>query len=136
MDQRHDVGRSKIRTWVPVIYFLSDAHIGSRAMDNREEHEKEVCSLLLRLGQDATEIYLLGDIFDFWYEFVWQKPEEYRLTLDTLKSLTERGITEADKRPFFLKTFNTHLTNCWFSASVRLPYLRSKRSKMPVFSII
>lgn len=62
-------------------------------MDNREEHEKEVCSLLLRLGQDATEIYLLGDIFDFWYEFVWQKPEEYRFTLDTLKSLTERGIT-------------------------------------------
>ena len=76
-----------------MIYFLSDAHIGSRAMDNRKEHEAQVCDFLLRLGEDATEIYLLGDMFDFWYEYVWRKPEEYRLTLDTLRLLTDKGIT-------------------------------------------
>ena len=75
-----------------MIYFLSDAHIGSRAMADRKEHEKRVCSLLRQLGEDASEMYLLGDMFDFWYEYVWSKPEEYRLTLDTLKALTDRGV--------------------------------------------
>lgn len=76
-----------------MIYFLSDAHIGSRAMPDRKEHEERVCSLLKKLGEDATHIYLLGDIFDFWYEFVWGKPTEYSLTLTTLRQLTDRGIT-------------------------------------------
>ena len=75
-----------------MIYFLSDAHIGSRALPDRQEHERKVCRLLRRIGEDATEIYLLGDMFDFWYEFVWQKPEEYRLTTDTLRALTDKGI--------------------------------------------
>ena len=76
-----------------MVYFLSDAHIGSRALPDPKAHEKQVTDLLLSIAEDATEIYLLGDIFDFWYEFVWHKPTEYRLTLHTLKSLTDRGIT-------------------------------------------
>lgn len=75
-----------------MVYFLSDAHIGSRALTDRRQHERRVCSLLKQLGNDAKEIYLLGDIFDFWYEYLWQKPEEYRLTLDTLRSLTDKGV--------------------------------------------
>ena len=75
-----------------MIYFLSDAHIGSRALADRVEHEKRVCAFLNQLAQDATEIYLLGDMFDFWYEYVWRKPKEYDLTLNTLKALTDQGV--------------------------------------------
>ncbi len=75
-----------------MIYFLSDAHIGSRAMADRHEHEQRVCALLRSFAADATAIYLLGDIFDFWYEYVWRKPEEYTLTLSTLRELTDSGI--------------------------------------------
>ncbi len=75
-----------------MIYFLSDAHIGSRALADRVAHEKQVCDLLVKLSHDATAIYLLGDWFDFWYEYVWGKPEEYALTLSTLRSLTDKGI--------------------------------------------
>ena len=75
-----------------MIYFISDAHIGSRALENRAAHEQRVCSLLAALAADATEIYLLGDMFDFWYEYVWRKPQEYNLTLTTLRSLTDKGI--------------------------------------------
>ncbi len=75
-----------------MIYFLSDAHIGSRALDDRAAHEKKVCNCLLSVARDATEIYLLGDWFDYWYEYVWRKPQEYGLTLSTIRQLTDKGI--------------------------------------------
>ncbi|MBR1564892.1 MAG: UDP-2,3-diacylglucosamine diphosphatase [Paludibacteraceae bacterium] len=75
-----------------MIYFLSDAHIGSRALGDRAAHEKHVCQCLLSLSSDATAVYLLGDWFDYWYEYVWRKPQEYSLTLATLRQLTGRGI--------------------------------------------
>lgn len=76
-----------------MIYFLSDAHIGSRAMDD-PGHQERFVSLLSDLAKDATAIYLLGDIFDFWSEYVWpdKSKKEYKPLLDCLKGLTDRGI--------------------------------------------
>ena len=76
-----------------MIYFLSDAHIGSRAVDD-SGHQQRFVQLLEQLSQDATAFYLLGDIFDFWSEYVWpdKSKEEYKPLLDCLKSLTDRGI--------------------------------------------
>ena len=76
-----------------MIYFLSDAHIGSRAM-NDPKHQLRFVALLEQMAQDATAIYLLGDIFDFWSEYIWRDrtKEEYKPTLACLKSLTDRGI--------------------------------------------
>lgn len=76
-----------------MIYFLSDAHIGSRAM-NDAGHQQRFVSLLEHLAQDATAIYLLGDIFDFWSEYVWRdrSKAEYQPVFSCLRSLTDRGI--------------------------------------------
>ena len=76
-----------------MIYFLSDAHIGSRAMDD-PQHQVRFVALLEELAHDASAIYLLGDIFDFWAEYVWHDPskEEYKPLLDCLRSLTDRGV--------------------------------------------
>ena len=76
-----------------MIYFLSDAHIGSRAM-NDPEHQLRFVQLLEQLAEDATAIYLLGDIFDFWSEYIWRdrSKEEYKPILTCLRSLTDRGI--------------------------------------------
>ena len=76
-----------------MIYFLSDAHIGSRAMDD-PQHQMRFVGLLEELSQDATAFYMLGDIFDFWSEYVWpdRSKEEYKPLLDCLKGLTDRGI--------------------------------------------
>ncbi len=48
--------------------------------------------MLSDLGRDATAIYLLGDIFDFRFEYFWHTEELYQGYLDTLKSLTAQGI--------------------------------------------
>lgn len=75
-----------------MIYFLSDAHLGSLAVADPHAHQKRVTDLLLRMGNDATAIYLLGDIFDFWFEYFWGKPQGFDLVLDTLHTLTSKGI--------------------------------------------
>lgn len=76
-----------------MIYFLSDAHIGSRAMDD-PQHQERFVSLLRQLAQDATAIYLLGDIFDFWSEYFWRdsSKQEYEPLLSCLRSITDAGI--------------------------------------------
>ena len=76
-----------------MIYFLSDAHIGSRAMDD-PNHQERFVALLCQLSQDATAIYLLGDIFDFWSEYFWRdsSKQEYEPLLTCLRSVTDAGI--------------------------------------------
>ena len=76
-----------------MIYFLSDAHIGSRAVDDAG-HQQRFVALLNSLAADATAIYLLGDIFDFWAEYVWpdSSKEEYEPIMACIRGLTERGI--------------------------------------------
>lgn len=75
-------------------YFLSDAHIGSRAMTDRLAHQQRVVRLLWRMAEDAEAIYLLGDMFDYWYEYLWhdEAKQEYAPFLQTLRTLTSRGI--------------------------------------------
>ena len=77
-----------------MFYFLSDAHLGSRAIDNPQAHQQTLIAMLQHMAKDATAIYMLGDIFDFWYEYFWcdRSKEQYRPFLDTLKSLTVKGI--------------------------------------------
>lgn len=75
-----------------MVYFLSDSHIGSRAMGDSVQHQEKVAGLFRLMQKDATEIYLLGDIFDFWCEYVWEKPQGYDIILDTLLDLTRSGI--------------------------------------------
>ena len=52
-----------------MIYFLSDAHLGSLAIEDGQAHQQKVIDLLEQMSQDATAIFLLGDTFDFWMEY-------------------------------------------------------------------
>ena len=77
-----------------MIYFLSDAHLGSRAISDQQAHQQTLIAMLQEMAKDATTIYLLGDVFDFWCEYFWadRSKEQYHPFLNTLKSLTEKGI--------------------------------------------
>ena len=77
-----------------MIYFLSDAHLGSRAINNPQVHQQTVIDMLRSMAQDANAIYLLGDIFDFLCEYFWQdkSKRQYQPFLQTLKDITNKGI--------------------------------------------
>jgi hypothetical protein len=74
------------------IYFASDFHLGLPAGSSPLEREKKVVSWLNSVVHDAREIYLLGDIFDFWWEYKLVVPRGFTRFLGTLSKITDSGI--------------------------------------------
>lgn len=75
-----------------MIYFLSDAHLGSRLVKDPRAHEKKLVDWLEGTKVDATAIYLLGDIFDFWFEYRTVVPKGFVRFLGKLAELVDAGI--------------------------------------------
>lgn len=74
------------------IYFASDFHLGLKAGGRPLDREKKVVSWLEAIAPEAEEIYLLGDIFDFWWEYKLVVPRGFTRFLGTLASITDSGI--------------------------------------------
>lgn len=73
------------------IYFLSDFHLGA---PNREEsllREKKIVSFFKSIENSAAEIFILGDIFDFWFEYKDVVPKGYTRLLGKLAEITDNG---------------------------------------------
>ncbi|NDD48023.1 MAG: UDP-2,3-diacylglucosamine diphosphatase, partial [Flavobacteriia bacterium] len=51
------------------IYFASDLHLGAPTHQASAEREKRFCTWLDRIKGDAQALYLVGDLFDFWFEY-------------------------------------------------------------------
>jgi UDP-2,3-diacylglucosamine hydrolase len=73
-------------------YFISDVHLGAPAMNNNPEREKLFVDWLETAGKDAAAIYMLGDIFDFWYEYRKVVPRGFVRTLGKIAELSDKGI--------------------------------------------
>ncbi len=74
------------------IYFASDFHLGLAAGSPPLEREKKVVRWLNSVSGDAKEIYLIGDIFDFWWEYRLVVPRGFTRFLGTISELTDSGI--------------------------------------------
>ena len=74
------------------IYFTSDFHLGLPAGSPPVEREKKVVRWLNFVAPDAKEIYLLGDIFDFWWEYKLVVPRGFTRFLGTTAAITDSGI--------------------------------------------
>ena len=74
------------------VYFLSDAHLGSLAIPHGRMQERRLVRFLDSIKEKAAAIYLLGDMFDFWYEYKYVIPKGYTRFLGKLSELTDMGI--------------------------------------------
>ena len=74
------------------IYFASDFHLGAPKDTKSAERERLLCKWLDEIKTDAEEIYLVGDIFDFWYEHVYTVPKGFVRILGKIAELTDGGI--------------------------------------------
>jgi UDP-2,3-diacylglucosamine hydrolase len=74
------------------IYFASDVHLGSPALKHNRERELLFVSWLHQIKKDAAIIFLLGDIFDFWFEYKTVVPKGYIRLLGKLAELSDAGI--------------------------------------------
>jgi len=75
-----------------MIYFISDAHLGSRVIADKRKHEQHLTAWLDFVKTDATAIYMLGDMFDFWFEYKTTAPKGYVRFLGKIAELADKGI--------------------------------------------
>lgn len=74
------------------IYFASDFHLGMPNQKISLEREKKIICWLNHISKDAKEIYLLGDIFDFWFEYKKVIPKGFVRLLGCFAAITDSGI--------------------------------------------
>lgn len=74
------------------IYFLSDFHLGAPDAAASLIREKKIVQFLDEIKNDAAEIFIVGDLFDFWYEYKNVVPKGYVRILGKMAELTDSGI--------------------------------------------
>ncbi|MBO7192520.1 MAG: UDP-2,3-diacylglucosamine diphosphatase [Bacteroidales bacterium] len=72
-------------------YFVSDVHLGLQ-VGYPADRERRFADFLNGLPADTDAVYLLGDIWDFWYEYKDVVPKGYIRTFAALTSLMDRGV--------------------------------------------
>lgn len=74
------------------IYFASDFHLGVPTRELSLSREKKLVRWLEWIRKDAAEIFLVGDIFDFWFEYKRAVPKGYTRLLGKISEITDSGI--------------------------------------------
>jgi UDP-2,3-diacylglucosamine hydrolase len=73
-------------------YFASDIHLGSEIFESPKETEKRFVRWLDSIREEVDALYLLGDIFDFWFEYKKVVPRGFTRFLGKIAELSDRGV--------------------------------------------
>lgn len=74
------------------LYFASDFHLGAGSYLTSREREDRLVRWLDNIKADAAEVFLMGDVFDFWFEYKTVVPKGYIRFLGKLAELADSGI--------------------------------------------
>jgi UDP-2,3-diacylglucosamine hydrolase len=74
------------------IYFASDFHLGVPTAEESLLREKRIVKWLDEISKDAQVVFLLGDIFDFWFEYKYVVPKGHVRLLGKLAEMADNGI--------------------------------------------
>lgn len=75
------------------VYFMSDAHLGvPNERRSAEDHQDALISFLRHVGDTGRELYIVGDLFDFWFEYRSSIPTTGARVLFELYALVQRGV--------------------------------------------
>lgn len=74
------------------IYFVSDMHFGSDIFEKSIEREKRFVRWLDSIKDETKALYLLGDVFDFWFEYKYVVPAGFTRFLGKIAEMSDEGI--------------------------------------------
>ena len=74
------------------IFFLSDFHLGAPNAESSLVREKKILQFLTSIEDEAGEIFVLGDMFDFWFEYKYVVPKGFVRLLGKLALMSDAGI--------------------------------------------
>jgi UDP-2,3-diacylglucosamine hydrolase len=72
--------------------FISDIHLGLQSKEIEAEKEKLLVKFLEFAESNCDELFIVGDLFDYWFEYKRVYQKGYFRTLSALKNLTDKGI--------------------------------------------
>jgi UDP-2,3-diacylglucosamine hydrolase len=105
------------------IYFLSDFHLGAPDHSTSLVRERHIVTFLEKIRQDAAEIFIVGDLFDFWYEYRTVVPKGYTRILGKMAEITDSGI------PIHFFTGNHDMwMSGYFEAELNIPVYHEPRA--------
>ncbi len=74
------------------LYFVSDVHLGAPALSDNTRRERLFADWLSEISADAAAVFLMGDIFDFWFEYRKVVPRGHTRVLGRIAEMTDSGI--------------------------------------------
>ena len=74
------------------LYLFSDAHIGSNDTEAEQLKISKISELLELVKKDGDRLVILGDLFDFWFEYKYAIPKEHHQVLFLLVALQKSGV--------------------------------------------
>ncbi len=74
------------------IYFASDFHLGAPDLEQSIIRERKIVQWLDHIKKEASDVFLLGDVFDFWFEYKYVVPKGGFRLLAKLDELSVSGI--------------------------------------------
>lgn len=98
------------------VYFLSDFHLGTPDYASSLEREKRVVAFLEEIRSHAAVVFIVGDMFDFWYEYRKVVPKGYVRLLGKLAEITDSGIPVH----FFVGNHDMWMTD-YFQKELNIP---------------
>ncbi len=102
------------------LFFASDFHLGAPDPSSSEKRERKIVGWLEEVSKEAAAIFLVGDLFDFWYEYKYVIPKGFTLFLGKIKELRERDI------PIYFFTGNHDMWMFdYFPKELDVPVLRN-----------
>lgn len=102
------------------VYFASDQHLGAPTQEASFPREKKFVSWLNEVKKDADAIFILGDLFDFWFEYKTVVPKGFVRVLGKLAEIKDSGI------PIYFFVGNHDLwMNDYFEKELNIPVYHS-----------
>lgn len=98
-------------------FFVSDIHLGLNVFDP-QERERRFVKFLNGLPAQTEALYLMGDIFDFWFEYKYVVPKGFTRVLGALSNLSDRGV-----KIFFFKGNHDMWTFGYLEKEIKLEIL-------------
>ena len=99
------------------VYFISDIHLGLESFEKEQVKEKSFVAFLRSIADDAGTLYIVGDLFDYWFEYKRVYQKGFFRTLNALAELADKGVEihyiignhDFMHRDFFEKHVGVHL---------------------------